>query len=375
MKYVDEFRDGDAAHRLAAAIRSAADPQREYRLMEFCGGHTHAIYRFGIQSLLPANVRFVHGPGCPVCVMPAGRIEAAIRLARRQEVILCTYADLMRVPANGISLLQARAQGADIRMVGSTLDALQIARNHPDRQVVFFAIGFETTTPATAVALQQASREGLGNFTVYCNHVLTPPAMRQILQASGEESARLDGILGPSHVSTIIGSRAYETCAADFHMPLVIAGFEPLDVMQSALMLIRQINEGRFEVENEYTRAVSRDGNTKAQRMMDECFAMRPQFEWRGLGLLPKSALGIADAYAAFDSERRFDMPSIAAADTKGCLCPAILRGLNEPLDCKLFGTACTPETPLGACMVSSEGACAAYWSYGRRGQRMVAAR
>jgi len=374
MKYVDEFRNSDIARRLAAAIRTEAEPQREYRLMEFCGGHTHAIYRFGIQSLVPANVRFVHGPGCPVCVMPAGRIEAAIRLARTEDLILCTYADLMRVPANGISLLQARAQGADIRMIASALDALQIARNHPDRQVVFFAIGFETTAPATAVALHQARRERLGNFSVYCNHVLTPPAMRQILEATGSESARLDGILGPSHVSTIIGSRAYATCAIDFRMPLVIAGFEPLDVMQSTLMLIRQINEGRFEVENEYTRAVTPDGNRKAQQLLEECFGVRAEFEWRGLGLLPKSALGIAEAYATFDAEKRFAMPAIAAADIKGCLCPAILRGLNEPIDCKLFGTACTPESPLGACMVSSEGACAAYWSYGRRRQQREAA-
>jgi len=374
VKYVDEFRNGDVASRFAEAIRTEAKHGREYRLMEFCGGHTHAIYRFGIQSLVPANVRFVHGPGCPVCVMPAGRIEAATRLAREQDIILCTYADLMRVPANGTSLLQARAQGADIRMVGSTRDALQIARTHPDRQVVFFAIGFETTAPATAVAIRQAASEGLDNFTVYCNHVLTPPAMRQILQATGDESARLDGILGPSHVSTIIGSRAYEACSSEFRMPLVIAGFEPLDVMQSALMLIRQINEGRFAVENEYTRAVSRDGNCKAQQLMSECFALRPEFEWRGLGMLPESALRIADNYAAMDAENRFDMTAIATSDVRGCLCPAILRGLNEPLDCKLFGTACTPETPLGACMVSSEGACAAYWSYGRHQQVRKAA-
>ena len=370
MKYIDEFRNGEIAQRLAAAIRREAKPERSYRLMEFCGGHTHAIFRFGVQELVPANVKFVHGPGCPVCVLPSGRIEAAIRLAGEQGVIICTYADLMRVPAgNGDSLMKAKARGADIRMVWSTRDALAVARSNPDRQVIFFAIGFETTTPPTAVAIRQAKTEGLANFSVYCNHVLTPPAMRELLQADGNESAGLDGILGPSHVSTIIGSNAYASCAADFRTPIVIAGFEPLDVMQSTLMLIRQINEGRHEVENEYTRAVRPEGNPKAKELMEEVFALRTTFEWRGLGLVPASALMIGESYADFDAECRFAMPAIASHETRGCLCPAILRGVNDPTDCKLFGTACTPETPLGACMVSSEGACAAYWSYGRQRQ------
>ncbi|HXH71390.1 MAG TPA: hydrogenase formation protein HypD [Mariprofundaceae bacterium] len=372
MKYVDEFRSGVVAQRLAAAIHREAKPGHDYRLMEFCGGHTHAIFRFGVQELVPANVKFVHGPGCPVCVLPAGRIEAAIRLCEAHGVILCTYADLMRVPAGkGKSLWRAKANGADVRMVYSSRDALEIARSNPGRQVVFFAIGFETTTPPTAVAIREASEEGLTNFSVFCNHVLTPPAMRHLLQAEGasgnEPAARLDGILGPSHVSTIIGSRAYADCAEEFRIPIVIAGFEPLDVMQSTLMLIRQINDGRHAVENEYSRAVTSEGNRKAQQLMAEAFKLRPRFEWRGLGVLPESALAIADAYADFDAERRFVMPKVESTETKGCLCPAILRGLNEPTDCKLFGTACTPETPLGACMVSSEGACAAYWSYGRQ--------
>jgi len=367
MKYVDEFRDGDLARKLAKAIATEVQQDRRYRLMEFCGGHTHAIFRFGIVDMMPANVSFVHGPGCPVCVLPKGRIDNAISLVQQQDVILCTYADLIRVPASEqMSLLKAKANGGDIRMVYSTQDALNIARANPDRQVVFFAIGFETTTPPTAVAIQQAKAEGLNNFSVFCNHVLTPPAMRTILQADGAESARIDGILGPSHVSTIIGSRAYAFCATDFATPLVIAGFEPLDVMQSALMLIRQINSGTSEIENEYTRVVTLEGNTKAQALMAEVFELRPTFEWRGLGMMPDSALRIRAGYAELDAEKRFDMSPIASSDVKGCLCPAILRGLSNPTDCKLFGTACTPENPMGACMVSSEGACAAYWSYGR---------
>jgi hydrogenase expression/formation protein HypD len=366
VKYVDEFRNGERAARVAAAVQRAADPARHYRLMEFCGGHTHAIFRFGLQDLMPANVEFVHGPGCPVCVLPTGRIDAAIELVRGHDVILCTYGDLMRVPGSGrMSLLKAKAAGGDIRMVYSTRDALAVARANPQRPVVFFAIGFETTTPPTAVAIRQAETEGLHNFSVFCNHVLTPPALRYILQENSR-SGGIDGILGPSHVSTIIGSRAYEPCAEAFAMPVVIAGFEPLDVMQSALMLIRQINAGRHAVENEYTRVVTREGNAKAQALMADVFEQRPTFEWRGLGMLPHSALAIAGAYAAFDAERRFAMPVITGAEAKGCLCPSILRGADKPTDCKLFGTLCTPENPVGACMVSSEGACAAYWSYGR---------
>lgn len=365
MKYIAEFRQQGLAKQLAAAIAQEADGARRYRLMEFCGGHTHAIFRYGIQDLLPANVEFVHGPGCPVCVLPSGRLDNAIALAENPEVILCTYADLLRVPAGGRrSLLKAKAGGADVRMVYSTQDALNIARANPGKHVVFFAIGFETTTPPTAVAIQQAQAEGLRNFSVFCNHVLTPAALQAILAAP--EPVAIDGFLGPSHVSTIIGSGAYEPFAARYRKPIVIAGFEPLDVMQSALMLIRQINAGRCAVENEYTRAVTRDGNRKAQALMDEVFELRASFEWRGLGTIANSALRIKTDYAAFDAERRFDLPALPAHDTKGCECPAILRGAKKPRDCKLLGTVCTPENPMGSCMVSSEGACAAYWSYGR---------
>ncbi|MGZ5027753.1 MAG: hydrogenase formation protein HypD [Methylobacter sp.] len=365
MKYIDEFRQQELAQQLSKAIAQTADSNRQYRLMEFCGGHTHAIFRYGVQDLMPGNVEFIHGPGCPVCVLPTGRIDNAIQLAERPDVILCTYADLMRVPATGRnSLLKAKAGGSDIRMIYSTQDALKIARENPDKQVVFFAIGFETTTPPTAVAIKQAQLEELTNFSVFCNHVLTPAAMQAILDAP--QPVAIDAFLGPSHVSTVIGSRPYEIFAERYAKPIVIAGFEPLDVMQSALMLIRQLNEGRHEVENEYSRAVTREGNQKAQALVQEVFELRPQFEWRGLGLIPDSALKLKDDYADFDAERRFDMPAIQASDVKGCECPAILRGAKKPQDCKLLGTVCTPENPMGSCMVSSEGACAAYWSYGR---------
>ena len=367
MKYLAEFRQKELALTLSEAIARATTTGRDYRFMEFCGGHTHAIFRYGIQDLMPTNVRFIHGPGCPVCVLPAGRIAGAIQLATEQEVILCSYADMLRVPAGGTSLLKAKAAGADIRMVYSTQDALKIARHNPQRPVVFFAIGFETTTPPTAVAIQQARAEGLANFSVYCNHVLTPPAMRHLLGTPERGSGvGLDGFLGPSHVSTVIGSRPYEFVPQEYGKPVVIAGFEPLDVMQSTLMLIHQINDGRCQVENEYTRAVSRDGNTKAQALVAEVFALRDRFEWRGLGSVPASALRIAPRYAEFDAETRFPLREGEGGDVKGCECPSILRGEKRPTDCKLFGTVCTPDNPMGSCMVSSEGACAAYWSFGR---------
>jgi len=370
MRFVDEFRSRDVAQKLAAGIAEAADTDRDYRLMEFCGGHTHAIFRYGIQDLMPANVQFIHGPGCPVCVLPIGRIDNAIKLARDDEVILCIYGDLLRVPGSRqTSLLKLKATGADVRMVYSTTDALRIARENPGRQVVFFAIGFETTTPATAVALLAAEREGLENFTVFCNHVLTPAAIQNILQSPEVRdigSVSIDGFLGPSHVSSIIGSKPYEFFAEEYQKPVVIAGFEPLDVMQSALMLIRQLNEGRHEVENEYTRVVTREGNVKAQQLVADVFELRREFEWRGLGFVPYSALRIKSRFAAFDAEERFDVPALSGSDVKGCECPSILRGAARPTDCKLFGTVCTPDNPMGSCMVSSEGACAAYWSYGR---------
>ncbi len=365
MKYVDEFRDGDLAKNIAAKIAEESNPSRSYRLMEFCGGHTHAISRYGIADLLPSNVRMIHGPGCPVCVLPIGRIDQAIRLAMEQNVILCTYADTMRVPAsNDLTLMRAKANGADVRMIYSTQDALQIARDNPQREVVFLAIGFETTTPPTAVAVKQAALEGLKNFSVLCNHVLTPAAMHAILNVEG--GLQLDGFVGPAHVSTVIGSQPYEVFAREYKKPVVIAGFEPLDVMQSILMLVRQINAGRAEVENEFTRAVTREGNRKAQSLVAEVFELRADFEWRGLGTLPDSALRLRPEFAAFDAEQHFGIDYVAVADHKACECGAILRGEKRPQECKIFGTVCTPQNPIGSCMVSSEGACAAHYTYGR---------
>jgi hydrogenase expression/formation protein HypD len=375
MKYVDEFRDGGLAQGLAGAIAREVRPDRRYHFMEFCGGHTHAIFRYGLADLLPDGVRMIHGPGCPVCVLPMGRIDLAIQLAAKHGVTLCTYGDMLRVPGGkGVSLLTAKAQGADIRMVYSPADAVALAQANPERPVVFFAIGFETTTPPTALAIKQAAALGLGNFTVFCNHVLTPSAIQNILESPEVRelgTVPLDGFIGPAHVSTVIGSRPYEFFAEEYRRPVVIAGFEPLDVMQAILMLVRQVNEDRFEVENEFARAVSRDGNEKAKKLVAELFELRRSFEWRGLGRVPYSALAIKAAWGAFDAERRFALDPVAVPDHKACACGAILRGLKTPADCALFGTACTPETPIGSCMVSAEGACAAWYSYGRqRGRR-----
>ena len=369
MKYVDEYRDGRVAKDLARAIAATASPDRDYHFMEFCGGHTHAISRYGLEDLLPANVHMIHGPGCPVCVLPVGRIDDAIRLARNPKVTLCTYADLMRVPASdGMSLMKAKAAGCDIRMVYSTQDALAIARAEPDREVVFFAIGFETTTPPTAFALAAAEKEDLPNFSVFCNHVLTPVAMRAILdtRTPGEAPLVIEGFVGPAHVSTIIGVEPYREFAERDRKPVVVAGFEPLDVMQAILMLIKQVNEQRAEVENQYIRAVKPEGNLAAQALVDRYFELRDSFEWRGLGSVPKSALKIRPEYARFDAEVRFAMETIPAEDNPACECGTILRGVKKPADCRLFGTVCTPDTPMGSCMVSSEGACAAHWTYGR---------
>ncbi|MEB0007343.1 MULTISPECIES: hydrogenase formation protein HypD [unclassified Pseudomonas] len=370
MKYIDEYRDGELAQRIAARIRGEAHPDRSYRFMEFCGGHTHAISRYGVSELLPDNVRMIHGPGCPVCVLPIGRIDLAVKLALEHGAILCSYGDTLRVPASeGLSLLRAKAHGADIRMIYSPLDALKIAEANPERQVVFFAIGFETTTPPTALIIREAAARGLDNFSVLCCHVLTPAAISHILAAPEKDAAsavELDGFVGPAHVSIVIGSAPYEAFARQYHKPVVIAGFEPLDVMQAILMLVRQVNEGRAEVENEFIRAVGRYGNTGAQALMDEVFELRPSFEWRGLGEVPLSALRIRPAFARYDAEVRFDLEYQAVPDHKACECGAILRGQKKPTDCRLFGTVCTPENPMGSCMVSNEGACAAHYAYGR---------
>ncbi|MEO5367942.1 MAG: hydrogenase formation protein HypD [Magnetococcus sp. WYHC-3] len=366
MKWIGEFRDPHLARGLVAAIHAAVDRQRPYRLMEFCGGHTHVLYRHGLPGLMPTNVTFVHGPGCPVCVLPPERIDAAIHLSQQAGVVLCTYADLLRVPGSGGRSLQtAKSRGADVRMVGSTRDALALARSLPGRDVVMMAIGFETTTPASAAVLREARDTQVGNFSLLCNHVLTPPAIMALF-APGDaaDALPIDGILGPAHVSAIIGTRPYEVCARAANRPVVIAGFEPLDLLMATLMLIRQINDGRCDVENEYTRLVDRDGNRKAQALMAEVMVPRERFVWRGLGELPHSALALRPEFAPWDAEARFDWPHSPGQEVRGCLCPDILRGRRTPIQCPLFGSACTPETPVGACMVSSEGACAAWWHH-----------
>ncbi len=370
MKYIDEFRDGEVARKIGERLHAEADPARQYSFMEFCGGHTHAISRYGVRELLPANVRMIHGPGCPVCVLPIGRVDMAIGLALERGAIVCTYGDTMRVPASdNLSLTRAKARGGDIRMVYSAADALTVARDNPEREVVFFAIGFETTTPPTALAILRAQREGLKNFSVLCCHVLTPSAITHILESPEVRqygTVPIDGFVGPAHVSIVIGSGPYEHFAEEYRKPVVIAGFEPLDVMQTILMLVRQGNEGRAHVENEFSRAVDRDGNLGAQQKVSEVFELRPTFEWRGLGEVPYSALKIRPAYAQFDAERRFGLGYTPVADNKACECGAILRGVKQPADCRIFGTVCTPENPVGSCMVSSEGACAAHYAYGR---------
>ncbi|MDE1947597.1 MAG: hydrogenase formation protein HypD [Burkholderiales bacterium] len=370
MKYIDEFRDGALARTLGARIAAEVEPGRSYRFMEFCGGHTHAISRYGLRELLPTAVRMIHGPGCPVCVLPIGRIDLAIGLALERAAIVCSYGDTMRVPASGgLSLMKAKARGGDIRMVYSAADALKIAAANPEREVVFLAIGFETTTPPTALVIRDAAARGLANFSVLCNHVLTPSAITHLLESAEVRefgSVPIDGFVGPAHVSIVIGSAPYEFFAEEYAKPVVIAGFEPLDLMQAVLMLVRQVNAGRAEVENEFTRAVTREGNRAAQAVVSEVFELRSSFEWRGLGAVPYSALKIRAAYSRFDAEQRFGLEYQPVPDHKQCECGAILRGVKQPADCRLFGTVCTPDSPMGSCMVSSEGACAAHYSYGR---------
>jgi len=369
MKYIDEYRDSRVIRSLLRQISREATGE-SYRLMEFCGGHTHAFYRYGLIPLLPGSVEMVHGPGCPVCVLPISRIDAAVALAAKAGVIFCSYGDMLRVPgSDSRSLLKAKADGADVRMIYSPLDAVKIAEQNRDAQVVFFAVGFETTAPATALALKLAKQRNVENFQVFCNHVLTPPAMQAILDPSDDGGlgniSAIDGIVGPGHVSAIIGSSAYAFVAEKSQIPLVISGFEPVDLLESVLGLVRQINEGRAEIENQYTRVVKDEGNREAIRLMDEVFELRGSFEWRGFGMLADSAQKLAPAYAAFDAEQKFQVSYPEAVDHKACRCADVLRGLIQPEQCSVFGKACIPENPLGACMVSSEGACAAAYSYG----------
>ncbi len=363
MRFVDEFRNAELASAVSASITALCEPGRHYKIMEVCGGHTHTIYRYGVQDHLPDTIELVHGPGCPVCVIPMGRVDDGIAIAERDDVIFTCFGDMMRVPGGNGSLLEAKAGGADVRMVYSPLDALRIARLNPDRQVVFYAIGFETTAPSTALTLMRAKVESIANFSVFCNHVTIIPAIKAILDSP---DLRLDAFIGPGHVSTVIGCRPYDFISRVHGKPLVCAGFEPLDLLQSVYMIMKQLVEGRSEVENQYGRVVQWEGNPRALQVMADVFALRPYFEWRGLGSISHSALMLSPRYADFDAELRFATPGVRVADPKACQCGEVLKGVLKPWECKVFGTACTPETPIGTCMVSPEGACAAYYNFGR---------
>jgi len=361
MKFIDEYRQSDIAVTLAEKI--AGLTKKPLKLMEVCGGHTHTIFKYGIEDLLPENIEMIHGPGCPVCVIPLGRVDDAISIAQQPGVIFTTFGDAMRVPGSKISLLEAKANGADVRMVYSPLDALKIAKNNPARHIVFLGLGFETTAPSTAMTILQAAKDQIENFSVFCNHITIIPALKAMLDSP---DLQLDGFVGPGHVSTVIGTRCYEFVPREYHKPLVVTGFEPLDVLQSVYMIVKQIVEGRAEVENQYARVVYRDGNRRALEAFSEVFEPRDYFEWRGLGSIAHSGMKLRGKYARFDAELRFNVPGLRIADPKACQCGEILKGVKKPWECKVFGTACTPETPIGSCMVSSEGACAAYYNFGR---------
>ncbi len=361
MKFIDEYRQGDIAQKLAGQIAHLTE--RPLKIMEVCGGHTHTIFKYGIEDLLPPNITMIHGPGCPVCVIPLGRVDDAISIAQQPGVIFTTFGDAMRVPGSKTSLLDAKASGADVRMVYSPLDALKIAKKNPEKQIVFLALGFETTAPSTAMTLLQAAKDGVGNFSVFCNHITIVPALKALLDSP---DLQVDGFLGPGHVSTVIGTRPYEFVPREYGKPVAVAGFEPLDVLQSVYMVVKQVVENRAEVENQYARCITRDGNRKALEVLFDVFEPRDYFEWRGLGSIAHSGMRLRRKFAAFDAELKFNVPGLRIADPKACQCGEILKGVKRPWECKVFGTACTPETPIGSCMVSSEGACAAYYNFGR---------
>ncbi len=364
MRFVDEFREPELINKTADEIRRLTDPGRHYRLMEVCGGHTHAIYRFGLKDILPPNIELIHGPGCPVCVLPMGRIDDGLSVAADPDVMFTAFGDMMRVPGTQGSPLEHKARGMDVRIVYSPSDALKLARANPSKHVMFFAIGFETTAPSTALILMRAKAQGLKNFSVFCNHVTIIPAIRAILDSP---DMRLDGFVGPGHVSTVIGCRPYEWIATNQGKPIVVSGFEPLDILQSILMLLQQLRKGEARVENQYKRVVPWEGNRAALKAMAEVFQLRPYFEWRGLGFISQSALRIRDEYAQWDSEQRFSIPGIRVTDPKAAQCGEVLKGVLKPAQCKLFGNECTPEHPIGALMVSSEGSCAAFYNYEHR--------
>ena len=360
MKYLDEYRDHRIARALAAEIVQRTT--RPWVLMEICGGQTHTIMRYGIDELLPRGIELVHGPGCPVCVTPLETVDKAIALALRPDVILVSYGDMLRVPGSGSDLFRAKAQGADVRIAYSPMEAVKIARSNPDRKVVFLAIGFETTAPANAMAAWQARREGLTNFSMLVSHVLVPPAIRALMVS---QTNRVQGFIAPGHVCTVVGCKEYEDLVRDFRIPIVVGGFEPVDILEAVLMLVRQLEAGEARLENQYVRSVSYEGNLPAQQIMAEVFEVADQ-KWRGIGPIPQSGLRLREEYAAFDADRVFDLGEMTVDEPAECISAQVLQGLKKPTDCPAFGMRCTPENPLGAPMVSSEGACAAYYHYRR---------
>jgi len=364
VKFLDEYRDARGVAQLARAIRAAV--RRPWTIMEVCGGQTHTIVKSGLQDLLPAEITLVHGPGCPVCVTPVELIDRAVAIAPRREVIFCSFGDMLRVPGSSRSLFDAKAQGADVRVVYSPLDALALARANPSREVVFFAVGFETTAPANAMSVWQAEREGVRNFSLLVSHVLVPPAIEAIL---GSPNCRVQAFLAAGHVCTVMGYEEYEPIARKHRVPIVVTGFEPMDLVEGILMAVRQLESGRAEVENQYARSVRREGNRPARERVAEVFEVSPR-KWRGIGEIPSSGLRLRERYRAFDAEAKFAVAAGAVEESPECIAGLVLQGLKKPRECAVFGTRCTPETPLGAPMVSSEGACAAYYLYGRRPQQ-----
>ncbi len=362
MRFIDEYRDARAAQQYARAI--ARLTTRPWRIMEVCGGQTHAIVKFGVDELLPKRITLVHGPGCPVCVTPVELIDKAIALASRPDVIFCSFGDMLRVPGTQKDLLTVKANGGDVRIVYSPLDALTIAQENPEKEVVFFAVGFETTAPANAMAVYQARERKIRNFSMLVSHVLVPPAMEAILSSPRN---RVQGFLAAGHVCTVMGYTEYEPIAKKYRVPIVVTGFEPLDILQGVYMCIKQLEEGRAEVENQYTRSVRRKGNLPAQQLIREVFRIVPR-KWRGIGEIPQSGLGLRETYAEFDAETRFGLADQRIEESSECLSGLVLQGVVKPHECPAFGTRCTPEHPLGATMVSSEGACAAYYRYRRMG-------
>jgi hydrogenase expression/formation protein HypD len=362
LKYLDEYRNADAVRSLAAAIHAATT--RPWNIMEICGGQTHSIIRFGLDELLPRQITLVHGPGCPVCVTPTEILDKAVAIAGRPEVIFCSFGDMLRVPGSRKDLFTVKSEGGDVRVVYSPMDAVALAQKHADRQVVFFAVGFETTAPANAMAVVQAAKLGLDNFSVLVSQVLVPPAMRAVLDSP---SNLVQGFLAAGHVCTVTGMNEYGPIAEKYNVPIVIAGFEPVDIMQGVLMCVKQLEEGRCEVENQYARCVRPEGNLAALRQIAEVFQIVP-LKWRGIGEIPASGFALREAYAKYDAEKRFDVEGIEAEESAECIAGAVLQGHKKPFDCPAFGIRCTPERPLGAPMVSSEGACAAYYRYRRRG-------